>query len=120
MSDFFGRVVDAVYTGNIELLEVLYNCGFLRPNDTFQLDNYRVSILHLIARKPCPDYMYMIDTLLNMGVCLDDAMPNTPLEEALIYENFATAQYLESLGGTYCNDEVDCYLDKYREYKENN
>jgi hypothetical protein len=47
-------------------------------------------------------------------------MPNTPLEEALIYENFATAHYLESLGGTYCIDEVSGYLDKYREYKDNN
>jgi len=116
MSQFSERIVDAVYSGDIALLQVLYDSDFLKPTDTF----YNISILHLIARHKCPDYKDLIDTVLNYGVPLDDSMPNTPLEEAIMNKNFHTAFYLESLGGTYFPDEVEEQLENYNEFKLSN
>ena len=74
-------------------------------------------MLHVIARRPCPDYKYLIDTLLNNKVPLDDGMPLTPLEEAIQNKNFPTAAYLESKGGTYCLEEVAGFLNDYEAFK---
>jgi hypothetical protein len=76
-------------------------------------------MLHVLARDPCPDYKYMIDTLLSNSVPLDDGMPSTPLEEAIQYKNFPTAVYLESKGATYCLEEVAGFLNEYENYKLN-
>jgi len=119
-----GRVVDALQTGDIELIQVLFDCDFLRYTDTFDLTgNNRhdscdaVSMLHVVARLPCPDYKYMIDTLLSNGVSIDDGMPTTPLEEAIQSKNFPTAVYLESKGATYCLEEVASFLNEYETFK---
>ena len=114
MYKFAERILDAVYNGDVELLKVLFSCDFLRANDLFENDT--VSILHLVARRPCVDYKYVINTLLEYGVRLDCGMPYTPLEEAIIYKNFSTAHYLENLGGTYCSDELT-NLNEYQSYK---
>ena len=120
-----GRVLKALHNGNVELIQVLFDCGFLDPHDTFDLtgrdyhtnSSDAVCMLHVLARKPCPDYKYMIDVLLDNGVAIDDSMPSTPLEEAIMYKNFPTATYLESKGATYCMEEVADYLNDYNEYK---
>jgi len=114
MYPFEERILDAVYTGNIELLQVLYDCDFLKPSDTFTDD--KVSILHFLAKYYCPDYKYLVDTFIKNGVKLDDAMPNTPLEVAILNNNFSVALYLENHGGTYCEDEL-VNLEDYLQYK---
>ena len=120
-----GRVIEALHRGDVELIQALFDCDFLQPLDTFDLTGreYPVnpedsfSMLHVVARKPCPDYKYMIDILLENGVPLDDGMPSTPLEEAIMYKNFPTAAYLESKGATYCLEEVADFLNEYEAYK---
>jgi hypothetical protein len=118
------RVVKALHTGNVELIQTLFDAAFLEPTDTFDLTGCgrhdscdAVSMLHVLARKPSPDYKYMIDILLSNGVSIDDGMPSTPLEEAIQYKNFATAAYLESKGATYCLEEVAGFLNEYEAYK---
>lgn len=119
-----GRIIEALHTGNVELIQTLFDCDFLNSRDTFDLTgNNRhessdaVSMLHVLARHPCPDYKYMIDTLLSNGVSIDDGMPTTPLEEAIQNKNFATAVYLESKGATYCLEEVASFLNDYEAFK---
>ena len=123
-SGLAGRVVEALHTGDVELIQVLFDCDFLRANDYFDLTGCNrhdssdaVSMLHVLARKPCPDYKYMIDTLLNNGLALDVSMPYTPLEEAIRHKNFHTAAYLESKGATYCFEEVAGFLNEYEAFK---
>jgi hypothetical protein len=126
-SELAGRVLQALYSGHVELIQTLFDCDFLKPTDNFDLTGQArddssdtVSMLHVIARRPCPDYKYMIDTLLNNGLALDDAMPSTPLEDAIKNKNFPTAIYLESKGATYCLEEVARFLNDYQAYKSLN
>ena len=118
------RVIEALHTGNVELVQVLFDCDFLKATDNFDLTGQgrhtscdAISMLHVVARRPCPDYKYMIDTLLFNGVSIDDGMPSTPLEEAIQWKNFPTAAYLESKGATYCPEEVAAFLNDYEAYK---
>lgn len=119
-----GRIVEALHTGNVELIQVLFDCDFLHPYDSIDLTgNNRhescdaVSMLHVLARRPCPDFKYMIDTLLFNGVSIDDGMPCTPLEEAILNKNYKTAAYLESKGATYSLEEVAGFLNDYEAFK---
>jgi hypothetical protein len=119
-----GRVVDALHTGDVELIQILFDCDFLKPTDTFDLTGSNrhdtsdaVSMMHVLARRPCPDYKYMIDILLFNEVRIDDGMPLTPLEEAIQSKNFPTAAYLESKGATYCLEEVASFLNEYEAFK---
>ena len=121
------RVIKALHSGNVELIQTLFDAAFLEPTDTFDLTGCNrhessdaVSMLHVVARKSCPDYKYMIDTLLSNGVSIDDAMPSTPLEEAIFNKNYKTAAYLESKGATYSLEEVAGFLNDYENYKLNN
>ena len=118
------RVIKALHSGNVELIQTLFDAAFLEPTDTFDLTGCNrhessdaVSMIHVVARKSCPDYKYMIDTLLNNGVPIDDGMPCTPLEEAILNKNYKTAAYLESKGATYCLEEVAGFLNEYEDYK---
>ena len=124
ISGLGGIVVNALYNGDVELLQTLFDCDFLKSTDTFDLTGQgrhdssdAISMLHVVARKPCPDYKYLIDILLSNGVAIDDAMPSTPLEEAIQNKNFPTAVYLESKGATYCLEEVAGFLNEYENYK---
>jgi hypothetical protein len=124
ISGLGGRVVHALYSGDVELVQTLFDCDFLKSTDTFDITGYNrhdssdaVSMLHVLARRPCPDYKYLIDILLSNGVAIDDAMPCTPLEEAIQHKNFPTAVYLESKGATYCMEEVAGFLNEYEAYK---
>lgn len=123
-SGLHGRIIEALHSGNVELIQTLFDCDFLKPTDTLDLTGSNrhescdaVSMLHVLARRQCPDYKYMIDTLLNNGVSIDDGMPCTPLEEAITHKNFSTAAYLESKGATYCFEEVAGFLKEYEDYK---
>lgn len=119
-----GRVIEALHKGNVELIQALFDCDFLKATDSFDLTGQgrhtscdAISMLHILARRSCPDYKYMIDTLLFNGVSIDDGMPSTPLEEAIQWKNFPTAAYLESKGATYCLEEVAGFLNDYEAYK---
>jgi hypothetical protein len=119
-----GRVVDALQSGDVELIQILFDCDFLKATDTFDLTGSNrhdtsdaVSMMHVLARRPCPDYKYMIDILLFNEVRIDDGMPLTPLEEAIQSKNFPTAAYLESKGATYCLEEVASFLNEYEAFK---
>jgi|Laugrespbdmm15sd_2_1035082.scaffolds.fasta_scaffold53016_2 hypothetical protein len=119
-----GRIVEALHSGNVELIQTLFDAAFLEPTDTLDLTGCNrhescdaVSMLHVLSRRPCPDYKYMIDTLLFNGVSIDDGMPCTPLEEAIQAKNFPTAVYLESKGATYSSEEVAGFLNDYEVYK---
>jgi hypothetical protein len=119
-----GRVIEAFYSGNVELIQTLFDCDFLKSTDYFDLTGCNrhdscdaVSMLHIVARRPCPDYKCLIDTLLFNGVSLEDGMPCTPLEDAITYKNFPTALYLESKGATYCLEEVAGFLNDYEAFK---
>jgi hypothetical protein len=119
-----GRIIEALHTGDVELIQTLFDCDFLKSTDTFDLTGCNrhescdaISMLHILARHPCPDYKYMIDILLSNGVSIDDGMPCTPLEEAIQNKNFPTAAYLESKGATYCLEEVANFLNDYEAFK---
>ena len=119
-----GRILEALQTGDVELIQALFDCDFLKSTDTFDLTgNNRhescdaVSMLHVVARSPCPDYKYMIDILLSNGVSIDVGMPCTALEEAILNKNYKTAAYLESKGATYCLEEVAGFLNDYEAFK---
>ena len=121
------RIIEALHSGNVELIQTLFDCDFLKSTDTFDLTGSNrhdssdaVSMLHVVARRPCPDYKYLIDTLLCNGITVDDGMPCTPLEEAILNKNFYTAVYLESKGATYCLEEVAGFLNEYEEFKAMN
>lgn len=122
-----GRIVNAIFDGNIELLKVLFDCGLLEPTDTFDLsggdghggvydDNGdNVGLLHIVANRPCPDYRELIDLMLKNGVDLHEQNPFTPLEHAISRKNFPTARYLQSKGATYRNDYIGRQaLEEYR------
>jgi ankyrin repeat protein len=122
-----GRIINAIFDGNIELLEVLFDCGLLEPTDTFDLTGHdghgdtccdngdTVGLLHIVANRPCPDYRELIDLMIKNGVNLNEANPITPLEEAIINRNYPTARYLQSKGGTYRNEYIGRQpLEEYR------
>ena len=118
------RVIKALHSGNVELIQTLFDVAFLEPTDTFDLTGCNrhessdaVSMLHVVARKSCPDYKYMIDILLSNGVSIDVGMPCTALEEAILNKNYKTAAYLESKGATYCLEEVAGFLNDYEAFK---
>lgn len=115
------------------MLKVLFDCGLLEPTDTFDLTGHDchgdtacdngecVSLLHIVAQfhTPCADYRDLIDIFVAMGVDINARMPNTPLEEAIIYNNFAVAKYLKSKGGTYRPEyfaPVPHYLEAFNAY----
>jgi hypothetical protein len=119
-----GRVIEALHKGDVELIQTLFDCDFLKSTDTFDITGCNrhescdaVSMLHVVARRHCPDYKYLIDILLKNGVSIDDGMPCTPLEEAIQNKNFPTAVYLESKGATYCLEEVAGFLNDYEAFK---
>jgi ankyrin repeat protein len=61
-----------------------------------------VPFFHVIARYGCPNYMKMIDILVQFGVDINDEIHEyTATEEAIVYKNFAIAAYLMKKGGKY-------------------
>lgn len=128
-----GRVINAIHSGDIELLNVLFHCNFLEPLDMFDLTGLGrhgkssdcVTMLHIVAKKRCPDYRELIDIMLQNGVPLNYSTTHTALEDAIVYQNFPTAFYLETLGGTHSFNNPDDhseYVNKlynnYVAYKE--
>jgi hypothetical protein len=69
-----GRVIEALHKGNVELIQILFDCDFLKPTDYFDLTGNcmhdspdAVSMLHIVARRPCPDFKYLIELLEQYG-----------------------------------------------------
>jgi len=105
------RVINALYTGHVELIETLFACDFLKVSDRF--DNTGrggqggnpedcAPMLTFIAEKSCPDYKDLIDIILKNGGDVNEEDGNLirPIESAIFNKNYRTAIYLESKGGT--------------------
>jgi hypothetical protein len=104
-----GRIINAIYKGDVDFIHSLYKIGLLQPQDTFDTtgnDNHggydAVPILHIVAQRPCPDYKAMIFMLIENGAYVNSrGFSTTPLEEAILSKNYPTAMYLEAKGSTY-------------------
>jgi ankyrin repeat protein len=107
--DYGGRIMNYLINGNTEMIKFLFAIDFLNKNDVLDstghyrhLSSEAVPFLHIVARYGCPNYMKMIDVLLQFGVDInDESNESTPTEEAIVYKNFAIAAYLMKKGGKY-------------------
>jgi hypothetical protein len=112
--DYGGRIMNYLITGNTEMIKFLFAIGFLDKTDMLDpTGNYRhispdaVPLLHIIARYGCPNYMKMIDILIQFCVNINDEFSAcTATEEAIVYKNFAIAAYLLKKGGKYNIEEI--------------
>lgn len=106
-----------IVTGNIDMIKTLLEIKFLHPQyDTFDFtggntgnpeDSYLMLELIADQNEAIPNYKEMIDLILSHGGHVDDhAGPITPLEFALIKQNYSVAAYLMSKGGTYNIGEI--------------
>jgi hypothetical protein len=122
-----GRIIEAVHKGDVIFIRILYGCGLLKPEDTFDLtgrnhhgyDNDSQSILHIVARDRCANFEALIDLMISAKVDIN-AIYNegSPLDVAIDYENFPTAAYLESKGAITNSGWVnEDSLAKYNEWK---
>jgi hypothetical protein len=102
-----GRIIRAVHKGDIIFIRILYGCGVLKAEDTFDLtghnrhgyDNDSQSILHIVAQDRCPNFEGLIDLMLSAKVDINGIYgEGSPLDVAINYKNFPTAAYLESKG----------------------
>ena len=121
-----GRIIRAVHKGDIIFLRILYGCGLLKAEDTFDLTgrNYHdssdsQSILHIVAQDKCASFEGLIDLMLSAKVDINAIYDEgSPLDVAINYENFPTAAYLESKGAITNSGWVnEDSLAKYNEWK---
>ena len=102
--DLNDRVLSYVYAGQYDMIQTLFEIGFLRPDDTFDITGrgYRGNpedlepLLIHIARASCPEFKKIIDILLLYGADLSDAV-----DTALSYKNYAVAAHLINKGAAY-------------------
>ena len=124
-----GRIIDAVHRGDVIFIRILYGCGLLKPDDTFDLtgrnhhgyDGDSQSILHIVARDRCHNFEGLIDLMISAKVDINAIYgEGSPLDVAINYENFPTAAYLESKGCVANSGWVnnDSHV-KYNEWKIN-
>lgn len=112
--DLNSRVISYIYKGNYKMVETLFDIGFLRPDDTFDITGRggrgnpedSDTMLSHIARWPCPNYKELIDILLKNGSSINYGYMCSPLQTAITYRNFPTAAYLMHKGGEYVIEEV--------------
>lgn len=123
-----GRVLNAIHHGNVDMLRTLFDLGILEADDRFDLTGHNrhgddsvpednSSIMHIIGKSECPNYKELITLMLEKGVPLNEPSPCTPLEEAIMYQNFETAMYLEQIGGTYDAQSMYSMLPPYERFK---
>jgi hypothetical protein len=121
-----GRIINAIYKGDVDFINSLYKIGLLQPHDTFDTtgnDNHggydAVPILHVVAQRPCPDYKALIFMLIENGADVNSrGFSMTPLEEAILSKNYPTAMYLEAKGSSYDGEKIsEGLLRSYLSYK---
>lgn len=112
-TDFGKRIINYVYSGDIEVLRTLLELNVVSPDqDIFHINNVPHTILDVISKRiySCPNYKEMIDAILCYGHVDVSASPSqTPLQHALISRNFPVAAYLITRGGTYNLDYIHNY-----------
>lgn len=111
------RVLNYLENGNIAMIKKLFEIGFLRHDDTFDITGRGIrgnpedseTMMHIIARYETPNYKNLIDILLDYGANVNDGNICTPLQTAIIYQNYSTAAYLMTKGGEYDIEQVESY-----------
>lgn len=119
MNEIGLRVKAYILKGDVAMIKGLLDLGFLSAtSDVYDFTGNTNSnnpedcylAIELIASsrdKPIPNYKEMIDLFLANGAGVDDhAGAITPLEMAIIQQNYAVAAYLQLKGGTYNVEEV--------------
>ena len=122
MYTFEGRILSYILKGNVEMIKALLDIKFLDLQyDTFNTVGGKQSsnnpedhhlILEVIAKKyqPIPNYKEMIDLILANGSHVDDHSDAiTPLEQAIIHQNYPVAAYLQLKGGTFNLEEINAF-----------
>ena len=69
-------------------------------------------MIEVIAKQygPIPNYKEMIDLILSNGSHVDDHSDAiTPLEQAIIHQNYPVAAYLQFKGGTFNLEEINAF-----------
>ena len=121
-----GRIINAVYKGDVDFINSLYKIGLLEPHDTFDTtgnDNHggydAIPILHIVAQTPCPDYKALIFMLIENGADVNSrGFRTTPLEDAILCKNYPTAMYLETKGSSYNGEKIsESLIRSYLTYK---
>lgn len=120
MYTFEGRLLSYILKGNVEMIKALLELKFLDLQyDTFSTvggssnnPEDRHLMLEVIAKQyaPIPNYKEMIDLILSNGSHVDDHSDAiTPLEQAIIHQNYPVAAYLQLKGGTFNLDEINAF-----------
>ena len=121
MYTFEGRILSYILKGNVEMIKALLDIKFLDLQyDTFNTVGRQSSnkpedhhlILEVIAKQysPIPNYKEMIDLILANGSHVDDHSDAiTPLEQAIIHQNYPVAAYLQLKGGTFNLEEINAF-----------
>jgi len=100
--DLNDRVLSYVYAGKHDIIQNLFEIGFLRSDDTFDITGrgYRGNpedlepLLIHIARSSCPNFKKMIDVILSFGADLTGVV-----DTAISYRNYDVAAHLITRGG---------------------
>lgn len=114
------RIVEYFLSGNATVIRILFDIGLINSSDKFTYvkkvnSNQSLSPivaqelppLHIIALNEIPNYIEMIDLLLEKGANPNDLYKRyTPLEKALMNRNYKIAAYLEFRGGIYTLDGI--------------
>ena len=112
-TDFGKRIINYVYSGDIEVLRTLLELNVISPDqDIFHIGGIAHTLLDVISKRvhPCRNYKELIDAILCYGHVNVSAVPSqTPLQNALISRNFPVAAYLITRGGTYDLDYIHNY-----------
>lgn len=121
MYTFEGRIINYILKGNVEMIKSLLEIKFLDPQyDVLNTVAKKSSnnpedhhlILEVIAKQyePIPNYKEMIDLILSHGSHVDDhADAITPLEQAIVHQNYPVAAYLQMKGGTFNLEEINAF-----------
>jgi len=120
MYTFEGRLLSYILKGNVDMIKSLIDIKFLNIQyDTFSTvggssnnpEDHHL-MLEVIAKQygPIPNYKEMIDLILSNGSHVDDHSDAiTPLEQAIIHQNYPVAAYLQLKGGTFNLEEINAF-----------
>jgi hypothetical protein len=124
-SDIGGRICHYIYIGDLKTLLSLFNCGFLKGDDTLHFTESEIiydsiPLIHCVARYNClNNYKEILDLLIEKGADINSNYTwCLPMTEALVNHNYNIAAYLESKGAKYEIDDIDDdTMQKYIDYK---
>ena len=121
-----GRILTYIVNGNLDMIKSLLELKFLDLQyDTFNTmgsnsnenPEDRHMLLEVIAMQSVaiPRYKEMIDLILSHGSHVDDhANAITPLQLAIVHQNYKVAAYLQLKGGTFNLEEINAFSESVR------